>query len=105
VKQPARRAFRTALTHFRGVFAQAAPRRGQAGTANDGNLIFGPLEAGFTVDQITRLFATAGPCATPGFSAPGGLDTLIAEEAIEYACGFNTSILDACGGHAKNPCT
>ena len=84
--------------------AQTAPLRGTVGTANDGNLIYGPMEAGFTADQIARILSSQGTCANATYGAPGGLDTMIAEEAIEFACGFNVSLLNDCGGHA-NPCT
>lgn len=84
--------------------AQVTPRRGQTGTAIDGQLIYGPMEAGFTADQLANVGRNNPTCTTANFSAPGGLDTLIAEEAINFACNWTWSILDQCGGHAMT-CT
>jgi hypothetical protein len=83
----------------------AAPTRGIAGcidqtplglrpTVNgiDANNIYGPLEAGFTRNQI--------PCLGDN-SIPGGVDTLVAELMIEHICGTEFTIMDFCGGHAN----
>jgi hypothetical protein len=68
---------------------------GQIGTANDGQLIYGPFEAGFG----------AGQFCTGQEAVPGGMDTLAALGFVNRACnsdsGYPFSILDACGGHAQ----
>lgn len=80
---------------------KTAPCRGQIGTAADDNLIFGPFEAGFSVDQTTRFFG-----CTNDLELPGGIDTLNAERMVHAQaalghCNDGVSIMNACGGHAN----
>eukprot|EP00035_Acanthoeca_spectabilis_P007245 m.134300 g.134300 ORF g.134300 m.134300 type:complete len:1419 (+) comp13861_c0_seq2:60-4316(+) len=81
---------------------KTAPTRGQVGTARDGELIYGPFEAGFSQDQLTRIGSRLGStCLDPNYAAPGGIDTMAAEETIEYHCNWTSvDLLDLCGGHA-----
>ena len=78
-----------------------APRRGTTGNANDGQLVYGPMEAGFSADQTTQNFG-----CTNGLTLLGGIDTLMAErmvhaQAAQGFCNADVSILNDCGGHAR----
>jgi hypothetical protein len=95
---PARRPQRTTST----TLPRAAPLRGQIGTvdtpiASDKTQIYGPFEAGFTAAQTQQLFE-----CNPGVVLQGGIDTLTAEQLVQYECNLpsTTTILDVCGGHA-----
>ena len=57
-----------------------APRRGTTGNANDGQLVYGPMEAGFSADQTTQNFG-----CTNGLTLLGGIDTLMAERMVSTA--------------------
>jgi hypothetical protein len=81
---------------------RAAPLRGQIGTvdkpiASDRTQIYGPFEAGFTAAQTQQFFG-----CNPGVAIKGGIDTLTAEQMVQYQCNLpsTTTVLDACGGHA-----
>eukprot|EP00854_Cymbomonas_tetramitiformis_P007695 gene7695-9157_t len=59
------------------------------------NIIYGPLEAGFSSQQFDCLGTT---------TIPGGIDTLIAENMVAAYCSMSAdsvSVLDDCGGHAS----
>ena len=71
-----------------------------AGQTSIGSLIYGPMEAGFTNDQLSRFFG----CTNADAAIPGGLDTLLAQRIAEYECNLEdgeADILDSCGGHAN----
>jgi hypothetical protein len=81
---------------------RAAPLRGKIGTvdkpiASDRTQIYGPFEAGFTAAQTQQFFG-----CNPGVAIQGGIDTLTAEQMVQYQCNIpsTTTVLDACGGHA-----
>ena len=84
--------------------AKAAPLRGTVATVDnpidsDKTLIYGPFEAGFSAQQTAQFFGCTGDV-----SIAGGLDTLLAEEIVEYLCDKTreqVSVLDDCGGHAR----
>ena len=83
------------------AFGQTAPRRGTSGNANDGNVIYGPMEAGFTTDQTTQFFGCTG-----GVTLAAGIDTRQAELMIQAQamlgnCNAGVTLLDSCGGHAQ----
>jgi len=70
-----------------------------AGQTSIGSLIYGPMEAGFSNEQLVRFFK----CQNPNAAIVGGLDTLTAQHIVEYDCGMEAGtadILDSCGGHA-----
>jgi len=75
----------------------AAPLRGAVACVHDpptrngqvASLIYGPMEAGFSTQQLSQLFT----CTTAG-SVPAGLDTGIAEELAEHLCGKAIDVLD-----------
>ena len=82
--------------------ATAAPLRSSIGyTISGGEAIYGPMDAGFTLGQVTT--TSCGSC-------PAGTDTRFCAAYIERACGTaalkgNTSasmhmLLSDCGGHA-----
>jgi hypothetical protein len=82
--------------------AKAAPLRSSIGyTISGGEAIYGPMDAGFTLGQVTT--TSCGSC-------PAGTDTRFCAAYIERACGTaalrgNTSasmhmLLSDCGGHA-----
>ena len=80
---------------------KTVPRRGTSGNANDGNVVFGPMENGFSSDQTTQDFG-----CTSGVTLGGGIDTREAElmvhaQAVLGNCNTGVSILNACGGHAN----
>ena len=54
-----------------------SPSRGTTGDANDGQLVYGPMEAGFSAQQTTQNFG-----CTNGLTLSGGIDTLTAEQMV-----------------------
>ena len=77
-----------------------APNRGTTGNSNDNQLVYGPMEAGFSAQQTTQNFG-----CTNGLTLSGGIDTLMAErmvhaQALLGNCNTGVEILNACGGHA-----
>lgn len=66
----------------------------------EGELIYGPFEAGFAFDQLQQFFG----CTNSDAVVPGGVDTLLAEKMVAFMCSLNeadVSVLDYCGGHAN----
>jgi len=99
----------TGETEFVGQGPKAAPLRGTVGCidANNAtgapltvegqvaNIIYGPMENGFSSQQFSCLGET---------TIPGGIDSLTAESMVAAHCGSSVSevsVLDACGGHAR----
>ena len=96
-----------------GIGPSAAPLRGtvacvdhpievttNGGQTSIGTLIYGPFEAGFSNDQLQRLFQ----CTNLDAQIEGGFDTLLAERMVEYQCSFEegtANVLNPCGGHAN----
>mmetsp|Transcript_19952 Transcript_19952/g.32885 ORF Transcript_19952/g.32885 Transcript_19952/m.32885 type:complete len:292 (+) Transcript_19952:383-1258(+) len=74
-----------------------SPQRVYAhGKSQVASLIYGPMEAGFSAEQLSMLFDCTS--STP---VPAGLDTNLAERMLHHVCGESTqTVLDYCGGHA-----
>uniref|UniRef100_A0A7S2RQQ2 YHYH domain-containing protein n=1 Tax=Mucochytrium quahogii TaxID=96639 RepID=A0A7S2RQQ2_9STRA len=100
----------TGDSNYIGKGPMAAPLRGAvacvdnpitvtaAGRTQVAALIYGPMENGFTTDQLRMFFL-----CTADEGIQGGIDTGLAEEIAEYVCNQTEdelSILDSCGGHA-----
>jgi len=73
-----------------------------------GETIAGPFEAGFSSAQADILKGLGCTDVTP--TVDGGIDTLLAEQLVAYACGVTLprvenskfiGIVDACGGHTE----
>ena len=78
-----------------------APRRGTTGDTNDGNVVFGPFENGFSAVQTSQFFG-----CTNNLVLAGGIDTHEAEQMVHAQaalglCSVGNSILNDCGGHAN----
>ena len=95
--------------YLSGTFPKAAPLRGNIGCIHTVNTIqyggqsttlkniYGPLEAGFTTQQMSQLFG----CSSATFDIVGGVDTQLAEKIVRDQCGQDINLLEPCGYHVK----